>query len=510
MLYIITLSYILTSCSFNNKGTINNHLSIVADDSISGNKIATVEPELQKVLKNPLNGWVVYGSINSGADFWNKYDSIYVPEISDYIKVSEYAHTFYLRAGWYVFNPREGEYGWDTNEKLKFLIDNARKRGMRLAFRIVVDSRDKRINQAPDYVKEAGAKGFESKSGDVTVWSPYPDDPIFQEKYEKFIEAFAEKFNDSDVVDFIDGFGLGKWGEAHSMRYQNIQNREKVFKWVVDLYSKHFTKVPLAINYHRLIGTEKDWDKPDGQSEALLNYAFEKGYMLRHDAFGMTEYYMQWERDLVSKWKYKRPVIMEGGWVTKHHNVGLDPRGYKTKGDVRKAEFEDSKEAHVNMMDFRVNETESWFEEAYPLVKEFIAEGGYRLYPDKLSLPKEINDNSQITIIHRWNNLGWGYCPNNLLQWNYKYKVAFALLDKETSKVKAVYVDNNSDPSKWLKDSPVTYTFSPSVGNIENGTYIWAVAIVDTTKNNEKGIDISVKANITPSGWLPLFDVTVK
>ena len=42
-----------------------------------------------------------------------------------------------------------------------------------------------------------------------------------------------------------------------------------------------------------------------------------------------------------------------------------------------RGEFDDSKEARVNMMDFRVgDETESWFKTSFNLVKRFIAEGG--------------------------------------------------------------------------------------------------------------------------------------
>lgn len=84
---------------------------------------------------------------------------------------------------------------------------------------------------------------------------------------------------------------------------------------------------------------------------------------------------------------------MEGGWITgKIHSFWVDPRNYR-KGhpeDVRQGEFDDSKEARVNMMDFRVGETESWFHNTFPLVQRFISEGGYRLYPDMISLPTDV------------------------------------------------------------------------------------------------------------------------
>lgn len=43
---------------------------------------------------------------------------------------------------------------------------------MKLAFTFVVDSRDKHYNFTPNFVKEAGAKGYETQTGSVKVWSP--------------------------------------------------------------------------------------------------------------------------------------------------------------------------------------------------------------------------------------------------------------------------------------------------------------------------------------------------
>lgn len=461
---------------------------------------------------NPLSGWVVYANENVSDDFWKKYDHIYVPEKGTTVKISDYARTLYIRTHWSTFNPAEGVYGWDTNEKLKKVIQGALDRGMRLSFRVVVDSRDRKNEATPAYVFDAGAKYYT----DNGKRSPYPDDPIFQEKYAKFIEAFAQKYNDPDLVEFIDGYGLGKWGEAHTMKYIDPKNREAVFNWITDLYVKHFTKVPLVINYHRWMGAGKDWageENFDPDSKRLLDSACEKGFSLRHDAFGMREYYGQWERNYVKPWIMKRPVLLEGGWIVSKHPYHNDPSGYKTAKDVRIGEFEDGQEAHVNMMDFRVgDETMSWFRDAYPLVERFISEGGYRLYPDSIVVPKEMKSGPRIKIVHRWNNLGWGYCPTNIPQWNQKYKVAFALLNQDNQVVYS-YLDNNTDLSVWIKGYPTSYEFTPKLHGVKKGTYTWAVALVDTTKgngSNVKGLDISAKGTFTNSGWLKLSEVTVK
>ncbi len=278
---------------------------------------------------------------------------------------------------------------------------------------------------------------------------------------------------------------------------------------MTDLYTRCFTNVPLVINYHRLVGHPASWGSANENSAKLLTSAINKGYSLRQDAFGMTDYYQNWERQFATTWTYKRPIIMEGGWITGGtHRYWIDPSGKYRENhpeDVRQGEFDDSAEAHVNMMDFRAGyETETWFTLSFGLVQRFIAEGGYRLYPDQVYLPGSFKKGAQVTISHRWRNLGWGYFPNNIPQWNYKYKVAFALLDAGDN-VKAVWVDKECEPSGWLKDTPASYDFKTTV-DVAPGTYKWAVAIVDTTKDNIPAIQLALNEDKTATGWTILME----
>lgn len=201
---------------------------------------------------------------------------------------------------------------------------------------------------------------------------------------------------------------------------------------------------------------------------------------------------------------------MEGGWIVSQHSYWNDDKKYRRDHpeDVRQGEFDDSKEARVNMMDFRVgDETESWFKTSFNLVKRFIAEGGYRLYPDKLSLPTAIKGGQTATIGHRWRNVGWGYLPNNLQQWNYKYKVAFALLDRNGEPVQ-VFVDKECEPSHWQEGNPYDYRFNVSP-SVSAGEYTWGVAIVNTRDDNKPGIKLALSSKPAQSGWIALSKVRV-
>jgi hypothetical protein len=376
-------------------------------------------------------------------------------------------------------------------------------------------------------VFDAGAEYYVENPRFPDRITPYPQDSVFQKYYEKFVRAFAEEFNDPDKCAFIDAYGLGKWGEAHNTVYfdpatkptveDNEKVREEVMDWITDLYTDAFTKIPLVINYHRLVGYPQSEGMPNPNSERLLDRMVEKGYSLRHDAFGMTSPnggYSTWEKAYAAKQKYNRPIIMEGGWITGGtHSYWTDDSGKYVKdqpGTVRQGEFDEAMGAHVNMMDFRAGlDGTSWFTDAFDLVQRFVSEGGYRLYPDRISLPQSIAVGNEVTIFHRWRNLGWGYCPNNIPQWNYKYKVAFAILDTKDD-VKKIFVDPAGEPSEWL-EQPVSYIFKTKVDGIPAGRYTWAVAIVDTTKDNTPGIEIAVDNDkLTDEGWFKIIECNVE
>ena len=489
----------------------------------------TFTPDTVRVLDNPLCGWVMYlgkdWDRSQDENIWEErgYDRMPADSGRLTVRVSDYASVAYLRTGWASMEPEEGKYFWkDPDSRLSRLLESVMARGMKVAFRIVVDGRDQGAN-TPDFVFEAGAKYYLQNPELPEQKSPFPQDPVFRKYYEKFIEAFAAEFNDPDKTAFIDGYGLGKWGEGHNVAYEPGNTvsdstgyyKEDTMEWITGLYSRTFTEVPLIINYHRHIGapvSEGRHAEPD--SEHLLEIAIANGYGLRADSFGMNNQewgYNDWERSFVRKWAYKVPIIMEGGWIVEQHPWWQDPAGYKTPKDVRIGEFVTAEEARVNMMDLRAGqETVSWFYDAFDYVKRFIAEGGYRLYPSEIVLPEKIANGKSVTITHTWANAGWGYCPNNIRQWNYKYKVAFALLDARGNAV-AKYVDHDSDPSEWLKGHPVSYDFEFVPENIPAGKYTLAAGIVDTSKEgNPVGIELALEEScLTEDGWAVLKQVVL-
>ena len=487
------------------------------DESSVENVTVKIVPDRTSFINNPLNGWVMYLGRSWDENFWTSqgYDAIKTSE-GNTVKVSDYAGIAYLRTNWAMLEPSEGNYTWrDPDSRIYKLFKSCTDRGMRLAFRIVIDGRDQGQN-TPLYVINAGAKYYTEGGG--THKTPYPEDPVFQAKFTKFIQEFAKDFNDPAKVDFIDGFSLGKWGEAHALIFQDNSHKREVFEWFTSLYADNFTNIPLFVNYHRLVGdpNQNSWtDTVPSDTEPMLESAIAKGYSLRHDAFGMTGYYKSWEKAFVKAWNFKRPVAMEGGWITGGtHRYWIDPSNAYREGhpeDVRQGEYDASAEARVNLMDLRVgDETASWFGKCFNLMQDFIGKGGYRLYPDQVSVPESAKTGDIITISHRWVNLGWGYCPTNIPQWNQRYKVAFALLSATDRPVK-VFVAEDTDLSTWLNAKPTSYKTQIQISGVPVGEYKWAVGLVDTTRGNEPGIHMAVESKrLTKDGWARINTITIK
>ena len=375
---------------------------------LAGNVTVKFAADYTSVMRNPLNGWVTYLGRDEAwcNSFPGNYTGFIIPGTGEKVNVFDYSSTAYLRTNWKAMEPTEGDYFWlHEDHYYTRMLQACWDMGVKVAFRITFDGRDQQQN-TPDYVFEAGADWYDQPGyeGHGRI-SPYPDDPVFQEKYTKFIEAFAKEFDDPDKVDFIDGFSPGKWGEAHALIYKDPAHKAEFFDWMTDLYSRCFIKVPIIINYHRLIAdTNQDsWQETvPADTEPLLESAIAKGYSLRHDAFGMTGYYKDWEKAFAAKWNFKRPILMEGGWVLGTHRYWIDPSGDYIEGEpwtVREGEYKASQEARVNTMDFRVGgEINSWFGDTPDLIQRFIEEGGYRLYPPIVSAPETLSNGKEVTV----------------------------------------------------------------------------------------------------------------
>jgi hypothetical protein len=453
------------------------------------------KPDTVTVLRNPAMGWGLYADIvgkHPDPDTWWK-------GLEPGVAKSNF---FYYRCRWSALEPEEGKYAWEHDERFKKMMAHARKHGLKLAFRVIVRSQDNAEQATPDFVRQAGAEGFPCTSN-KDFWEPYPDDPVFQQKFAAFVRAFGKAFDDPEVVDFVDGNGLGWWGEQHHLGLKSEANKDAVLEWICSVYASAFQRVLLVYCFGSEFGLESE-----------LRIAVRKyGYIPRRDGLG-SEWFTQPQKDFINEHFPAVPLIGEACYwsLDSYKTFPIDRiRKFNSLREILVGSVIDALEGHSNTFDLRnPPDLAVWLREAPDMVDKFIAEGGYRLLPTKIEYPQEVSAGVKSEYRHCWTNIGCGVCPNANLRWNKKYQVAFALFaNKESAKPQAVVVDAVAEPSRWIKGKSADYV-SSFTWNVPPGTYRLAVGIVDTTRQNQIGIRCAIADAPRPDGWLDAGTISVK
>lgn len=446
-------------------------------------------------------GWGLYddasGEVQNAEAYWKAQDEA----------ARKYASFFYVRWRWSDMEPEEGKYAWKYDDNFKKLIQGALDRGLKLSFRVYDNGQDNLRPGTPAFVRQAGANGYNVRSGKINHWTPFPDDSIFQEKWSNFVEAFAAEFDNPDIVDFVDGFSIGAWGEAHSIRLMDSSKLPKLFEWYTSLYSQNFKKVLIALPFNGQVGF-------DVEKEIAID---KKGYTMRRDGLG-SEWFTPYEKRIAKRIFGKTLLIGEScywGCSTADKNCRPFDKDrvytFNSWKDVYELTYKDALQYGFNTLDLReIPETKGWTTLAPHLVQGFIEQGGYRLYPSKVTMPKVINSNQEIIIKHTWRNMGTGYLPNNNPKWNYKYKPAFALIDQNGEVVK-YWVDESAEPSLWVKQrQEYSYSLAVNATHIPKGDYIFAVAIIDRNKDDKPSINLALTNHKVDNGWCIISEIEIK
>lgn len=461
--------------------------------AIEGNREIDLVADSTSLLRNPCMGWGLYDDaddeVANAERYWRAQDSI---------GATQYASFFYVRWRWSDMEPEEGHYAWQQDENYKRLVQGALDRGLKLAFRVYIHGQDNLRPGTPAFVREAGAKGCVVGGH----WTPFIDDPVFREKLTRFVKAFAREYDNPSIVDFVDGLGAGWWGECHHLNLKDPTRVEETLEWFTDLYGRNFRRVPLVMPVCSQFGFDSEMRIAQGTN----------GYGFRRDGLG-SHWFLPEEKECV---KSLFPQVLLIGeqcyWKgDESDRIYFTDRQYHFEHwrQVLEATYRDAIEYHFNTLDLREPlEAGRWLRLAPDLVEAFVRQGGYRLLPRVISLPKKVRSGERLCIGHRWENLATGVLPNSNERWNFKYKVAFALID-ERDNICQTFVDRQSDPGRFIQGTPVDYLFNLHVNGVHRGRYRWAVAIVDSSDNDTPAIRLAVKEK-TIKGWIPLSEVIIE
>lgn len=457
--------------------------NIAAQKTDLENKWDTIRP-----LINPDKGWY-HHMLDNGV---NKY---LIQDEKDLTNFSGMDH-LYLRLAWAFLEPEEGKFDWSYVDEI---VKKYVPMGYKISFRIscketgpaptAVPVEINGIRYAtPYWVIKAGAKGIDHPEFGKDSWCPIYDDPVFLEKLDNFLKAFAEKYDGKPWVRYIDVGSIGEWGEGHTYFSTRIPPSVEVIKTHMNLYLKHFKNTQLIVSDDLLA-----YEKPTEDQQILLKYALENGFSLRDDS-PMVQGYMQ--NDL-GTWTvrspeffavaYKtRPTVFElehygkvksnGYWIGKN-GEGIIPE-YKVKGaDVFRNAVKIIRPSYIGFHGY----LGEWLNDNPDLTKELLNLCGYWYFPKSINTTQYKKGKLSFEI--DWINKG--VAPAYTL---YQLRGKLIPMAKTSDSIDFVVADSGN--KKWMSGQPSVEKYSVSLSGKLKGEYWLAIQLFD--KKSGKPVEIGL------------------
>jgi hypothetical protein len=354
--------------------------------------------DTQRVLKNPGKGWY-HHLLDNGVERYAIRDE------AAFRSFPGMDH-LYLRLAWSYLEPREGHYDWHW-------IDDVVARyvplGYGIAFRItsketgaapavVRQERDGVQYATPVWVEDAGARGVVSEAWGVRSWTPDWDDPVYLEKLDAFLQAFAARYDGQPWVRYVDVGSIGEWGEGHTSFSTRVPPTVAEVKASIDAYARHIRESQLVCTDDLLY-----YGKREEEVSALLEYAVGKGLTLRDDS-PLVDWYLKnhLETWTVSHPRFydplylKRPIVLElehyasvkndGNWRGRNGAEILPEYGVSGADVMRKA----VELLHASYIGFH-GYAEDWLADNPDLTAELANRCGYWYFPESLSVPSSLS-----------------------------------------------------------------------------------------------------------------------
>ncbi|MEX5281372.1 DUF4832 domain-containing protein [Nitrospira tepida] len=428
--------------------------------------MVTVTPvEIDEVLYNPGMGF---------ADFHFGFGH---PPPADRYPRSTVA---YFRWSWADLEPAEGHYAFDFVDRI---IEQAKAKGERLAFRIVAEYEQ----GSPRWLLEKGVASIKETDG---IFPDY-NNPLFLEYHEKLIKAFGERYGASPEIDHVDIGSVGCWGEWNTAcclpeqrpQCQAFFPSEGNQLRITDWYFRYFPQVPL-VSLH------------GGQ----LKYGAERGAGWRGDCFGDYGYFTPTWNHMEHAYApvLRDPVIGEA-W--KRGPVQFEVCGvmqdWQDKGFDIDRILQQGLDWHLSVLNAKSAPVpEAWRSK----VEQFLKKMGYRLVLREFSHQAEARAGGPLVLQSRWENVGVApvYRP-----WPLAYR-----LRNESEQVMAQWT-SGADLKRWLPGEPYLVEETPAIPpDVPAGVYHIDVAVLDEAGRLPL-VDLAI-AGRRADRWYPISRVMVR
>ncbi|MGA8868884.1 MAG: hypothetical protein WB510_18055, partial [Candidatus Sulfotelmatobacter sp.] len=226
------------------------------DAFIPTDEVVMTTTSTDDVVPNYGKGLVTYITADSGTD---EIKSDNIPQAIEDLVRFPLGQQLYIRPTWREVQPRPGRL--DMPDYLKLVFDLAKKNNKRIGLRIQMCAPDYTHEAAlPDFVldkvpkvdlvlsdQESSASAKRYLQNPHSRYQPRYDDPFFQQAFKELVGALAAEFDGNPLIEFIDTFMYGFWGEGHTWPFSNnpfpdYPTAERTWVNMLEVQLEHFKK----------------------------------------------------------------------------------------------------------------------------------------------------------------------------------------------------------------------------------------------------------------------------
>jgi hypothetical protein len=362
-------------------------------------------------LANPHKGWYHHYPDNHP-------DKYAISRDADLLEFPGMDH-LYVRLAWAYLEPREGEFTWEMIDRL---IEKWTGHGLGIAFRIscreTSTDRPEQQYATPRWVKAAGAQGGYFRMGKPTgpegPWEPKYDDPVFLAKLDRFLAAFAARYDGQPWLRYVDIGSIGDWGEGHSWAGSRTEVGLAARMTHVDLHLKHFSRSQLVVSDDFVYALS---DRSERQ--ALHRYVIEHGISYRDDSVlvdgylaGVGQTFTVRSPEFFADAYRQTPTILElehyghvkrlGNWDARPGSSLAKHGGGRTGPDYLRGALELLRATYIGYHGY----AHEWLADNPELTGELLNRCGYWYFPHQAWLPLTGRPGGEFAIELVWENRG--------------------------------------------------------------------------------------------------------
>ena len=238
-----------------------------------------------KPLRNPGLGLVGYTWEESGPSLAVRAGRETLEQHVERLSALPFVDVLYIRCDWRNVQKRPGRLDLDPIWSLT--LDAARRRGLRVAFRVQMSSPNFQPREIalPEFLRRRIPLVAIGRKNGVDYVEPRYDDPNFQDAFKELNGLLAAAFNGDPLIEWVDLMQYGFWGEGHTgdvpSPFPDYLTAERTFVKMTREQLDAWTKTPIAVN------TQPDISNVGNR--VVLDLALRAGAWLRTDSIWAEE-----------------------------------------------------------------------------------------------------------------------------------------------------------------------------------------------------------------------------